>query len=187
LLAGLHASGTTTVIEPLPSRDHTERMLSGMGATVTVEALAGGSQAVAIQGQPELAARSFLVPGDPSSAAFPLVAAIIAPDSRVLIEDVGLNPLRTGLLTTLLEMGGRITIQNRREVAGGLVGDLLVETSALSGVEVPPERAPTMIDEYPVLAVAAAFARGRTVMRGLAELRVKESDRLMAVAHGLEA
>ena len=187
LLAGLHAPGETTIIEPMPSRDHTERMLSGMGAMISSEPAEGGGLAVTIRGQPELAPQSFLVPGDPSSAAFPLVAALLTPDARVTIEGVGMNPLRTGLLTTLLEMGAVLEVANRREIAGEAVGDLVVTGSALTGVEVPPERAPSMIDEYPVLAVAAALARGRTVMRGLAELRVKESDRLKAMAQGLAA
>ncbi|MDF1587245.1 3-phosphoshikimate 1-carboxyvinyltransferase [Marinimicrococcus flavescens] len=187
LLAGLHTPGLTTVIEPLPSRDHTERMLAGMGARVTREALSGGRVRIGIEGQPELRPQSFRVPGDPSSAAFPAVAAAITPGAVVRLEGVGLNPLRTGLYTTLAEMGADIAVDNRREEAGEEIGDITVRGSALVGVEVPPGRAPSMIDEYPVLAVAAAFARGRTVMRGLGELRVKESDRLSLMAEGLAA
>lgn len=187
LLAGLHAPGRTTVTEPLASRDHTERMLAGMGARIGREELDGGGLRITIEGQPELHAQSFRVPGDPSSAAFPAVAAAITPGSAVTLEGVGLNPLRSGLYRTLEEMGADIAIANRRHEAGEEVGDITLRGSALGGVEVPPERAPSMIDEYPVLAVAAAFARGRTVMRGLSELRVKESDRLSLVAGGLAA
>jgi 3-phosphoshikimate 1-carboxyvinyltransferase len=186
LLAGLHAPGRTTVVEPLASRDHTERMLRGMGAEIVSEPAEGGL-AVSVTGQPELGPQSFLVPGDPSSAAFPIVAATLGEGSSITLAGVGLNPLRTGLLTTLREMGADLEIVGAREVAGEPVGDLRVRSSRLRGVAVPPERAPTMIDEYPILAVAAAFAQGRTVMRGLAELRVKESDRLAGMARGLEA
>lgn len=187
LLAGLHTAGATTVIEPLASRDHTERMLAGMGAEVENEALPDGGRRVTVTGQPELRPQSFAVPGDPSSAAFPMVAALITPGSEVVLAGVGLNPLRTGLLTTLLEMGADVAVLARRTVAGEEVGDLRVRASDLRAVEVPPSRAPSMIDEYPILAVAAALTPGRTIMRGLGELRVKESDRLAAIARGLAA
>lgn len=187
LLAGLHAPGSTTVIEPLASRDHTERMLTAMGAAILVEETATGGRSVTVTGQPELKAQSFAVPGDPSSAAFPTVAAALAPGSTVRLAGIGLNPLRTGLYTTLAEMGAAIRIENERLTGGETMGDLVIEGAALHGVEVPPERAPTMIDEYPVLAVAAALATGTTVMRGLGELRVKESDRLAVMAEGLAA
>ncbi|MCC7426448.1 MAG: 3-phosphoshikimate 1-carboxyvinyltransferase [Alphaproteobacteria bacterium] len=187
LLAGLNAPGITRVVEPQPTRDHSELMLRHFGATVTVNALAGGGREILLAGQPELAGRDVKVPGDPSSAAFPAVAALIVPGSRVLLPNVGLNPLRAGLYATLAEMGAPITIQNRREEAGEPVGDLLVESGPLRAVDVPPERAPTMIDEYPVLAVAAACASGTSRMRGLGELKVKESDRLTATARNLAA
>ena len=186
LLAGLNSPGITTVVEREATRDHTERMLAHAGAEIRVETVGTGRR-VALRGQPELRARDIVVPGDPSSAAFPLVAALIVPGSRVTIESVMTNPLRTGLLTTLREMGADIELANRRDLGGEEVADLVVTASRLAGVEVPPERAPSMIDEYPILAVAAAFAAGPTRMRGLAELRVKESDRLAAVAAGLAA
>jgi 3-phosphoshikimate 1-carboxyvinyltransferase len=184
LLAGLHAPGRTTVIEPLASRDHSERMLAAMGAKVTSGATADG-WTVEVEGEPELQPQHFVVPADPSSAAFPLVAALVADGSVVTIEGISINPLRTGLLTTLREMGGDLTLVNERAAAGEPVADLLVRGSALRAVDVPAERAPSMIDEYPILAVAAAFARGTTRMRGLSELRVKESDRLALMAEGL--
>jgi 3-phosphoshikimate 1-carboxyvinyltransferase len=187
LLAGLHAAGRTTVIEPQPSRDHTERLLRHLGAAVEVEDLEGGARAVSVLGQPELAAAPVVVPGDPSSAAFPLVAAALAPDSSVRLEGVGVNPLRIGLLDCLEEMGARIRVEARSEPGGEPVADLAIEAGPLRGIEVPPERAPRMIDEYPILAVAAACASGSTRMTGLAELRVKESDRLRAIAEGLGA
>jgi 3-phosphoshikimate 1-carboxyvinyltransferase len=186
LLAGLNTPGETTVIEPEPTRDHTELMLRHYGATVRVEQLDGG-RAVTIVGQPEISGRAIRVPADPSSAAFPLVAALIRPGSEVSLPGVGMNAHRIGLLETLQEMGADIVVENSRVEAGETVADLRVRASELVGVEVPAERAPSMIDEYPILAVAAACARGRTVMRGLAELRVKESDRLAAVADGLAA
>jgi len=184
LLAGLHAPGTTSVIETEPTRDHTERMLRGFGATVSVET-DGKRRVIAVPGHQELTPASLHVPGDPSSAAFPLVAAACLPGSSVTITGIGINPMRTGLLETLREMGAKISLENERDEGGEPVADLHVEGALLQGVEVPAERAPTMIDEYPVLAVAAACAEGRTVMRGLQELRVKESDRLAAVATGL--
>ncbi|TDH60784.1 3-phosphoshikimate 1-carboxyvinyltransferase [Dankookia rubra] len=186
LLAGLCARGTTRIIEPERTRDHTENMLRHFGATVRVEDLAPG-RLVELEGQPELVAAPILVPGDPSSAAFLLVAALLVPRSRVTVENVGLNPLRTGLFTTLREMGARLTVENARVAGGEPVGDVTAEYGPLRAVEVPPGRAPSMIDEYPVLAVAAAAAEGETRMRGLSELRVKESDRLAATAALLAA
>lgn len=186
LLAGLNTPGETTVIEPEPTRDHTELMLRHFGASLRVEALAEG-RAVTLIGQPELTGQAIRVPADPSSAAFPLVAALLCPGSRLSLPGVGMNPHRIGLIDTLREMGADIVAENPRTEAGEPVADLIVGASELTGVEVPAARAPSMIDEYPILAVAAACARGRTVMRGLAELRVKESDRLAAVAGGLAA
>lgn len=188
LLAGLNAPGVTTVIEPVATRDHTEKMLSGFGASLEVTSDAEGSRHIALEGQGRLTAvEDLTVPGDPSSAAFPLVAALIVPGSDVVIENVLMNPTRTGLIETLLEMGASIEIADRRNEGGEDVADLHVRHSELKGVAVPPERAPSMIDEYPVLAIAAAFAEGTTLMQGLDELRVKESDRLAAVAKGLAA
>ena len=181
LLAGLCAPGTTRVVEPEPTRDHTENMLRHFGATVSVTDTPQG-RVVTLEGQPELVAAPVVVPGDPSSAAFPIVAALLVPGSRVVIENVGLNPLRTGLIATLREMGAALRVENERIAGGEPVGDIVAEYTELHGVEVPPRRAPSMIDEYPVLAVAAAAARGVTRMKGLAELRVKESDRLSATA-----
>ncbi len=186
LLAGLNTMGVTTVIEPEPTRDHTELMLREFGAELWVEARSQG-RAVSLKGQPELMGRKIMVPGDPSSAAFPMVAAAIVPGSEILLRNVGLNPHRIGLIETLQEMGADIAILDRREAAGEALGDIRVRHADLKGVVVPAERAPSMIDEYPILAVAAAFAEGETVMRGLGELRVKESDRLAAMAGGLSA
>jgi 3-phosphoshikimate 1-carboxyvinyltransferase len=186
LLAGLNTPGATTVIEPQATRDHTERMLRHFGATVATEPAAGGGLRITVEGFPELAAAPIAVPGDISSAAFPLVAALIVPGSEVTIEGVGVNPLRAGLLECLREMGADIALVNQREEGGEPVADLHARAGTLTGADIPAERAPRMIDEYPILAVAAACARGRTVMRGLAELRVKESDRLAAIATGLE-
>ncbi|MCP1198853.1 3-phosphoshikimate 1-carboxyvinyltransferase [Notoacmeibacter sp. MSK16QG-6] len=186
LLAGLNVPGVTTVVEPVMTRDHTEKMLAGFGATLEVEEDADGVRTIRLEGQPELAGRTIDVPGDPSSAAFPLVAGLIVPGADIVIENVLMNPTRTGLITTLQEMGGQIDIVNWRDAGGEDVADLQVRFSDLKGITVPPQRAPSMIDEYPVLAVAAAFAEGETVMDGLDELRVKESDRLAAVARGLE-
>jgi len=187
LLAGLNAPGITTVIEPVMTRDHTEKMLAGFGAELEVETDADGARIIRLQGQPLLEGQSIDVPGDPSSTAFPLVAALLVPGSSVRIENVLMNPTRTGLITTLREMGGDIETVNARVSGGEDVADLHVRASELTGVTVPPARAPSMIDEYPVLAVAASFAEGETVMEGLEELRVKESDRLSAVASGLKA
>ena len=186
LLAGLNAPGETRVEEPEATRDHSENMLRHFGATVHVE-IQGHGRLITLQGQPELRAADVIVPGDPSSAAFPLVAALLVPGSALTIPAVGLNPLRCGLFATLNEMGADVTIQNSRVEGGEPVGDLLVRFGALRGIEVPPERAPSMIDEYPILAVAAAAAQGTTRMRGLKDLRVKESDRLSATAALLSA
>ena len=185
LLAGLSAPGETTVIEPLPSRDHTENLMRHFGAEVTSTPTNEGGRRVTVRGQPELAAADLAIPGDPSSAAFPAVAALLLPRSTIEIICVGTNPLRAGLYETLREMGAAIAFNNPRIEGGEPVADLSIRASELNGVTVPAERAPSMIDEYPILAVAAAFARGRTVMHGLAELRVKESDRLGAIATGL--
>lgn len=187
LLAGLNAPGETTVIEREPTRDHTERMLRGFGATVTVTPEGPHGTRITLQGRPVLTGQRIAIPADPSSAAFPLVAALLVPGSDVVIPGVMMNPTRTGLLTTLLEMGADIAAENRRSEGGEDVADLRVRASHLHGVDVPADRAPSMIDEYPVLAVAAAFAAGTTRMRGLSELRAKESDRLAAVAAGLAA
>ncbi len=185
LFAGLNSPGRTTVIETEASRDHTEKMLAFFGADVTVELFGEAGRKVTLQGRPELCASHVVVPVDPSSAAFAIVAALIVPKSDVVVEGVMMNPLRIGLITTLLEMGASIEILDRRVEGGEDVADLRVRASALTGVDVPAARAPSMIDEYPILAVAAAFATGTTRMRGLHELRVKESDRLAAVAAGL--
>lgn len=187
LLAGLAAPGETTVIEAEATRDHTEKMLTHFGAEITVSAGGDHGRRIVLKGQPELQAAPIVVPADPSSAAFPMVAALIVPGSDVVLESVMTNPLRSGLLTTLREMGADITIESESNEGGEAVATLRVRASSLKGVTVPPERAPAMIDEYPVLAVAASFAVGTTRMRGLQELRVKESDRLAAVAAGLEA
>lgn len=186
LMAGLGSHGVTTVIEPVMTRDHTEKMLQGFGAELTVETAEDGVRTISLVGQPKLRPQNIAVPGDPSSAAFPIVAALITPGSDVTIENVLLNKTRTGLVQTLLEMGADIAIENRRETGGEELGDLRVKYSKLIGVEVPAERAPFMIDEYPVLAVAASFAQGTTLMNGLAELRVKECDRLAVTARGLQ-
>ncbi|MDX2221976.1 MAG: 3-phosphoshikimate 1-carboxyvinyltransferase [Rhodospirillaceae bacterium] len=188
LLAGLHAPGRTTVTEPAASRDHTERMFRAFGVQVdTGPGDAPGSYRVSIVGQPELRGRPIVVPGDPSSAAFPAVAALLVPGSHVTLRNVGLNPLRAGLFDTLREMGADIAVTNARDEAGEPVADLVVKSSALKGITVPPSRAPSMIDEYPILAIAAACAAGETRMEGLAELRVKESDRLAVMEQGLRA
>ena len=187
LLAGLNAPGKTTVIEPQPTRDHSERMLRHFGAEVITENLDGGGVKITLTGQPELEGRDITVPADISSAAFPIAAALIVPGSNLLIRNVGMNPLRAGLIKTLQEMGGKITIENSRGEAGEPLADLRVEASQLHGITVPASRAPSMIDEYPVLSVVATCATGTTHMVGLAELRVKESDRLAAMATGLAA
>ena len=181
LLAGLAAPGETTVIEAEATRDHTERLLKHFGAKVTSKAYGDRGRRIVLQGQPELEPAQVMVPADPSSAAFPLVAALIVPNSELILDAVMTNPLRTGLLATLREMGASIEDLEKRD-GGEEIADLRVRTSALKGVDVPAERAPSMIDEYPILAVAASFAEGVTRMRGLKELRVKESDRLAATA-----
>jgi 3-phosphoshikimate 1-carboxyvinyltransferase len=187
LLAALNAPGTSRIVQRALTRDHTERMLEAFGAKIAVEALADGAEAVHVTGEVELKAAAIDVPRDPSSAAFPLVAALIVPGSEITIPGVLLNPRRTGLFETLKAMGADIAVANERESGGERIGDLHVRASSLRGVEVPAERAPSMIDEYPILAVAAAFADGRTILRGLEELRVKESDRLAAIVAGLRA
>ena len=186
LLAGLAAPGATTVIEAEASRDHTERLLLHFGAQVTVEREGEHGRKITLTGEPELVPAPVVVPADPSSAAFPMVAALIVPGSDVILTDVMTNPLRTGLITTLREMGAKIEALDVRGDVGEEFADFRVRASALAGVDVPAARAPSMIDEYPILAVAAAFAEGTTRMRGLKELRVKESDRLAAVADGLK-
>ncbi|MBK3734231.1 3-phosphoshikimate 1-carboxyvinyltransferase [Azospirillum brasilense] len=185
ILCGLNTAGTTTVIEAEPTRDHTELMLRHFGATVTTERMEDGALAVSVVGQPELTGREIVVPADPSSAAFPAVAALLRPGSELLLPGVGMNPRRTGLYDTLVEMGANIAFENRRDEAGEPVADLRVKHGPLKGIVVPADRAPSMIDEYPILAAAAACAEGTTVMLGLKELRVKESDRLAMVADGL--
>ena len=182
LLAGLAAPGTTTVIENEATRDHTEKMLKHFGAHLRSEEYGKHGRRITLTGQPELEAAPVMVPADPSSAAFPLVAALIVPGSEIILEGVMLNPLRSGLLATLKEMGASIEALASRNEGGEDVADLRVRASTMKGVDVPAERAPTMIDEYPILAVAAAFAEGTTRMRGLKELRVKESDRLEGTA-----
>jgi 3-phosphoshikimate 1-carboxyvinyltransferase len=186
LLAGLNTRGETAVIEPEPTRDHTELMLRYFGVELRVEMTNLGRRTT-IVGQPEISGRRLAVPADPSSAAFPLVAAALLPGSEVTLTGVGINPHRIGLIETLREMGADIALADQRREAGEPVADIRVGGHRLTGVDVPAARAPSMIDEYPVLAVAAAFASGATRMRGLHELRVKESDRLAAVAAGLEA
>jgi 3-phosphoshikimate 1-carboxyvinyltransferase len=186
LLAGLNAPGETVVIEPEATRDHSERMLRGFGARVETEVTAAG-RVIRLAGQPELAPQSIAAPRDPSSAAFPVAAALIAEGSEVIARGVGLNPTRAGLYETLREMGADLAFENAREEGGEPVADLRARFGALRGIETPPDRAPSMIDEYPILAVVAAFAEGVTVMRGVHELRVKECDRLDAMARGLEA
>ncbi len=187
LLAGLNAPGETTVIEPVATRDHTERMLRHFGADVTVAVLEDGATAITVRGHPELAAAPIVVPGDPSSAAFPAVAALLVPGSDIILRNVGMNPLRAGLYETLLEMGADITFTDAGDAGGEPVSDLRVRAGPLKGVTVPAERAPRMIDEYPILAIAAACAEGVTHLLGLAELKVKESDRLAMIAAGLVA
>jgi 3-phosphoshikimate 1-carboxyvinyltransferase len=186
LLAGLHAAGGAQVIEPEATRDHTERMLRAFGAEVEVRDAADGRRIILPPGQ-KLAGTRIHVPGDPSSAAFLLVAALVTPGSEVTVQGMLLNPLRIGLLDTLGEMGADLSVTNVRDEGGETVADVTARHSELEGVEVPPERAPSMIDEYPILGVAAAFARGKTVMRGIGEMRVKESDRIALMAAGLSA
>lgn len=186
LLAGLNATGTTRVIEPEATRDHTERMLQHFGASIA-RGEQNGEGIIELRGEAVLRGADVLVPADPSSAAFPMAAALLVPGSDVTLTDLCLNPGRIGLIETLREMGADLTVDNQREMNGELIGDIRVRHSSLKGVTVPPERAPSMIDEYPVLAAIAAFAEGRTTMLGVGELRVKESDRLAATATGLAA
>jgi len=186
LLAGLNARGTTRIEEPIPTRDHTENMLRHFGAEIQVEhdgtALKKGGRIIHLAGQPELIAAPITVPGDPSSAAFPLVAALLSPGSQITVRRIGLNPLRTGLLTALAAMGATLTITNPRTEGGEPVGDITATATQLHAADTPPDLAPSMIDEFPILAVACACARGTSRLRGLSELRVKESDRLSATA-----
>ena len=184
LLAALNTPGITRVIEPVPTRDHSERMLAGFGAELSVEQ-DGGTRIISVRGEAELRPQQIVVPGDPSSAAFPVVAALLVPGSDVTVRNVGINPTRAGLYEVLRAMGADLTFEHPRTVGGEPVADIRVRHSALRGIEVPPELAPSMIDEFPILFVAAALARGRTVTRGLDELRVKESDRLALMARGL--
>ncbi|MBX9883670.1 MAG: 3-phosphoshikimate 1-carboxyvinyltransferase [Novosphingobium sp.] len=186
LLAGLNTPGTTTVIEPVPTRDHSERMLRGFGAELTVEVAADGTRTIRLAGEAELKPQTIVVPGDPSSAAFFVVAALLVPGSDLVIENVGLNPTRAALLGVLRAMGGTIEELDRREVGGEPVADLRVRHSALTGIAVDPAVVPSMVDEFPVLFVAAALASGRTVTSGLDELRVKESDRIAVMRAALE-
>jgi 3-phosphoshikimate 1-carboxyvinyltransferase len=187
LLAGLNAPGETVVIEPEATRDHTERMLVGFGADLSVET-EDGARIITLKGQPELQPQTIAVPRDPSSAAFPVAAALIVEGSDVLVPNIGMNPTRAGLLITLQDMGADLTFENPREEGGEPVADLRARFSPhMKGIEVPSERAASMIDEYPILSVVAAFAEGRTAMHGVKELRVKESDRIDAMAKGLRA
>ncbi|WP_323810338.1 3-phosphoshikimate 1-carboxyvinyltransferase [Sphingobium baderi] len=187
LLAGLNAPGITRIVEPIPTRDHSERMLKGFGAELNVEIEGDGTRIITLRGEAELRPQSIIVPGDPSSAAFPMVAALLVPGSRIFIANVGLNATRAGLIDLLRDMGGDIVVENAREVGGEPVGDLIVSASSLKGIEPDPALAPSMIDEYPVAFIAAALAEGRSVFRGLEELRVKESDRIATMAAGLRA
>ncbi|MDP0929578.1 3-phosphoshikimate 1-carboxyvinyltransferase [Paracoccus onubensis] len=186
LLAGLNAPGETVVIESEPTRDHSERMLAGFGAEIHSESTEEG-HVITLKGRPELRAQPVAVPRDPSSAAFPVAAALIVPGSEIRVPGVSRNPTRDGLYVTLLEMGADIRFENEREEGGEPVADMHVKHGPLTGVSVPPERAASMIDEFPILSVIAAFAKGKTVMNGVAELRVKESDRIDAMAQGLRA
>ncbi|EJF85069.1 3-phosphoshikimate 1-carboxyvinyltransferase [Candidatus Bartonella washoeensis] len=186
LLAGLNTAGTTTVIEPILTRDHTEKMLKAFGAELEIETDAEGTRFIHLSGQPHLTGQAIDIPGDPSSAAFPIIAALLVEDSDITIENVLINNSRIGLIETLWEMGAQIELLNQRQTGGEDIADLRVKSSMLKGITVPKERAPSMIDEYPALAVAAAFAEGKTVMLGIEELRVKESDRLSALAQGLK-
>lgn len=187
LLAGLNTPGVTEVIEPEATRDHTERMLAGFGASLEIEPVAGGGRRIRLTGQPELAAQTIRVPSDPSSAAFPLVAGLLVEGSEVRAPAIGLNPTRAGLYQTLREMGADLAFENERLEGGEPVADLVARFSTLKAVAPPPDRAPSMIDEYPILFVAAAFAEGTSRFEGLEELRVKETDRLGAMARGLKA
>ncbi len=190
LLAALNTPGKTTVIERTPTRDHTERMFKHFGVPIEIKSIKddkGTGTAITVTGHAELSAREMFVPTDPSSAAFPTVAALITPGSDIVIENVGMNPSRTGIFTTLIEMGGHIHFINERLECGEAVADIHVKYSKLTGVSVPHDRAPSMIDEYPVLCAAASFAKGNTIMRGIEELRVKESDRITVMVTGLKS
>ncbi|TSB01333.1 3-phosphoshikimate 1-carboxyvinyltransferase [Sphingorhabdus contaminans] len=187
LLAGLNAPGITEVIEPIPTRDHSERMLRGFGANLSVELAKDGVRHIHLMGEAELRPQNIEVPGDPSSAAFPIVAALITPGSEVTVTHVGMNPTRNGIYKMLEAMGASLSYSNEREVGGEPVADITARHSILHGIEVPPEVAPSMIDEFPILFVAASVAQGRTTTSGLDELRVKESDRLALMASGLHA
>lgn len=185
LLAGLNMPGVTRVIEPVPTRDHSETMLKGFGADLTVETDKEGSRIISLTGEAELSPQKIKVPGDPSSAAFPVVAALLVPGSDIVVENVGINPTRAGLFTILQQMGGDISFKKKRTVGGEPVADIHVKHSKLTGIDVPAEVAPSMIDEFPVLFIAAALAEGTTTTSGLHELRIKESDRLNQMAEGL--
>jgi len=187
LLAGLNAPGVTRVIEPEATRDHSERMLRGFGAELSVEMDGDGARVISLRGEAELKPQSIIVPGDPSSAAFPVVAALLVPGSDVTIYGVGINETRSGLFTLLAQMGGQIELLNQRDAGGEPVADIRVRASSLNAIENDPADAPSMIDEFPIAFVAAAMARGRSVFRGLEELRVKESDRITVMAQGLLA
>jgi 3-phosphoshikimate 1-carboxyvinyltransferase len=187
LLAGLNIAGITEVIEPVPTRDHSERMLRGFGADLTVDVDTDGVRHIRLMGEAELQPQQIAVPGDPSSAAFFVVAALITPGSEVTVTHVGMNPTRTGIYKMLQAMGADLTFSNEREVGGEPVADITARHSVLRGIDVPPEVAPSMIDEFPIFFVAASMAQGRTTTSGLDELRVKESDRLALMATGLKA
>lgn len=187
LLAGLNTPGITTVIEPVPTRDHSERMLAGFGAKIDVSTDAEGARHISIQGEAELTPQHVIVPGDPSSAAFPMVAACLVPGSDVRIDNVGINPTRAGLIHVLKDMGADIQLVDERTVGGEPVADLIVKHGPLKAVETSPEIVPSMVDEFPILFIAAALAGGTSFFRGLEELRVKESDRISVMAKGLEA
>ena len=185
LLAGLSASGITTVTEPNESRNHTEKMLSNFGAKINSKILKDGSNRVELKGNPILKGRNINVPCDPSSAAFLIVAGIICPGSKIKLQNIMINKARDGLLTTLKEMGAKIDVFNRRELDGETIASIYVEHSQLKGILVPSNRVPSMIDEYPILSIAAACAKGKTIMKGITELRVKESDRIKIISDGL--
>lgn len=187
LLAGLNTPGITTVIEPVPTRDHSERMLAGFGATIDISTDADGARIISVHGEVELKPQHVIVPGDPSSAAFPMVAACIVPGSDIRIDNVGINPTRAGLIAALQAMGADITLSQERSVGGEPVADLLVRHGPLHAIETTPDTVPAMVDEFPILFIAAAMAKGTSIFRGLEELRVKESDRISVMARGLSA
>ena len=187
LFAGLNTPGITTVIEPDKTRDHTENMLQSFGADILISKKNGGGRIISLEGEKELSATTVVIPGDPSSAAFPGVAALLVPDSQITIEKVGINPLRSGLIETLIEMGADIEVTNITDSGGEKIGDITFCHGRLNGTDVVASRAPSMIDEYPIAAIAAAFAKGKTRFQGLGELKVKESDRFKAIIDGLTA